>query len=149
MTCILHIDDEDDIREVARLALEALGGFSVAEASSGGDGVRLAADLRPDLILLDVMMPGMDGPATLRALRATPATAPIPVVFMTAKVQRHELEQYKALEAQGVLSKPFDPLTLAAEVKALWSAATRSETAPVEAGEEVSRRPYPPGPSLG
>jgi len=123
MNTILHIEDESDIREVARIALEQLGGFSVTEASSGSEGVALAAELRPDLILLDVMMPGMDGPATLRALRECPATAGIPVVFMTAKVRRHEIEHYLTLGARGVIAKPFDPITLADQVKALSSPA--------------------------
>ncbi len=123
MTRILHVDDEDDIREIARIALEAFGGFSVTEARSGREGLALAAELRPDLILLDVMMPGMDGPDTLRALRADPATAAIPVVFMTAKAHRSELERYRSMGVQGVIAKPFDPVTLAAEVKALGAAA--------------------------
>ncbi len=125
MTRILHIDDEDDIREVARIALEALGGFSVAEARSGREGLALAAQLRPDLILLDVMMPEMDGPETLRALRADPATSAIPVVFMTAKAQRSDVERYRAMGVRGVIAKPFDPVTLSAEVKALgWGVGT-------------------------
>jgi len=124
---ILHIDDEDDIREVARIALEAIGGFAVAEASSGGEGLALAAELRPDLILLDVMMPGMDGPATFRALQADPATAGIPVVLMTAKAQRGDLERYREMGVRGVIPKPFDPMTLAAELKALGSSPGRPQ----------------------
>lgn len=120
MATILHIEDEDDIRDVARLALEAVGGFTVVSASSGREGIALAGAGGHDIILLDVMMPSMDGPTTLKTLRANPATASIPVIFMTAKVQHHEIGHYKALGALGVISKPFDPMTLADEVRALW-----------------------------
>jgi two-component system OmpR family response regulator len=121
MNRILHIEDEPDIQVVARIALEDVGGFVVSTASSGVEGLAMAEGLAPDLILLDVMMPGMDGPATLAALRAHPATASIPVIFMTAKVQSHEISRYKALGALGVINKPFDPMTLAAEVRAMWA----------------------------
>ncbi len=130
MNRILHIEDEGDIQEVARIALEDVGGFSVAAASSGSEGLALAARLRPDLILLDVMMPGMDGPATLQALRENPATAGIPVIFMTAKVQRHEVDRYKALGALGVITKPFDPMTLAETVRTLLGSKERGEGIP-------------------
>jgi two-component system OmpR family response regulator len=121
MSKILHIEDEPDIQVVARIALEDVGGFTVATASSGREGLALAESFAPDLILLDVMMPGMDGPATLGALRERPATASIPIIFMTAKVQSHEIDRYKALGALGVINKPFDPMTLAEEVIAIWA----------------------------
>lgn len=120
MSKILHIEDEPDIQEVVRIALEDVGGFTSAVASSGKEGLALAQSFAPDVILLDVMMPGMDGPSTLKALRACPGTACIPVIFMTAKVQTQEIDRYKALGALGVISKPFDPMTLAEEVNALW-----------------------------
>lgn len=119
MARILHIEDEVDIQEVARLALEAVGGFEVTTAGSGRAGFELAQREAPDVILLDVMMPIMDGPTTLKALRACPETAGIPVIFMTAKAQQLEIEQYKSLGALGVLTKPFDPMTLSDEVRAL------------------------------
>jgi CheY-like chemotaxis protein len=119
MSRILHIEDEIDIQEVARIALEDVGGFSVTTAGSGREGLSLAERIRPDLILLDVMMPGMDGPATLQALRENATTAGIPVIFMTAKVQRHEVGRYTALGALGVITKPFDPMTLAQSVREL------------------------------
>ena len=125
MERILHIEDEGDIQEVARLALEDLGGFSVTLASSGRQGLELAREILPDLILLDVMMPGMDGPATLRALRACSETERIPVIFMTAKAQSHEVERYTNLGALGVITKPFDPMTLATEVRTLWRASRK------------------------
>jgi CheY-like chemotaxis protein len=113
MRRVLIIDDEDDIREVAQASLELMGDWEVTTASSGAEGVRRAAEERPDAILLDVMMPGMDGPATLQALRADPATASIPVVLLTAKVQSAERSSLEGLGAAGVLAKPFDPVALA------------------------------------
>lgn len=118
---ILYVEDEPDIQAVARLALEAVGGYTIDIASSGEEALGKAASFQPDLILLDVMMPRMDGPTTLQALRGMPELAETPVIFMTAKVQPHEVAQYKALGAIGVIAKPFDPMKLAAEVGALWS----------------------------
>jgi|SRR5581483_11370459 len=120
MNKILQVEDEPDIRAIARIALEDVGGFVVEAAESGVEALQRAETFRPDLILLDVMMPGMDGPTTFQALRRSPSTAAIPVIFMTAKVQSHEVERYKALGALGVLPKPFDPMTLADQVRALW-----------------------------
>jgi CheY-like chemotaxis protein len=114
---VLVIDDEPDIRKIAKLSLSRVGGMAVVEAASGPDGVRAAEAERPDAILLDVMMPGMDGPATLAILKAGEATARIPVVFLTAKVLSSELERLKALGAIAVLTKPFDPMTLPQELR--------------------------------
>jgi CheY-like chemotaxis protein len=114
---VLIIDDDPDIRLIVRVSLSRHG-FTVAEAASGPDGLRAARDDRPDVIVLDVMMPEMDGPATLRALLADPAVAGIPVVFLTAKAMRSEVDRLRALGAAGVLLKPFDPLSLAAELEA-------------------------------
>jgi CheY-like chemotaxis protein len=116
---VLLIDDEDDIRRIARLSLSRVGKMEVVEAASGADGVARAADERPDVILLDMMMPGMDGPATLAALRAQPETAQIPVVFLTAKAMPSEVRRLTALGARGVLTKPFDPLTLPQQLRDL------------------------------
>jgi two-component system OmpR family response regulator len=115
---VLIIDDEADIRKIAKLSLTRVGGMQVVEAGSGPDGVRQAEAERPDAILLDVMMPGMDGPATLALLRAGEATGRIPVMFLTAKAMTSELDRLKALGAIAVLTKPFDPMTLPNEVKA-------------------------------
>jgi two-component system OmpR family response regulator len=114
---ILLIDDDDDVRRVAHLSLSRLGRMEVVDADSGAAGLLRAAAERPDAILLDVMMPDMDGPATLAALRASPPTAAIPVLFLTAKAMPSELERLLQLGALGVLTKPFDPLTLAAQVR--------------------------------
>lgn len=120
---VLVIDDEADIRKIARLSLSRVGGMQVVEADSGPEGVRKAEAERPDAILLDVMMPGMDGPATLALLRAGEATSRIPVVFLTAKAMTTELERLKALGAVAVLTKPFDPMKLPSEVKAALESA--------------------------
>ncbi len=120
---ILIVDDEDDIREVAQVSLELVGGYEVLTASSGRAGVERARGAQPDAILLDVMMPAMDGPATLVALRADPRTRDIPVVFLTAKTHAAERQRLGQLGAAAILTKPFDPLKLAGDVaKALdWS----------------------------
>jgi CheY-like chemotaxis protein len=119
---ILIVDDEDDIRTIARLSLERLGGMSVSEARSGKAALEAAARERPDAILLDVMMPEMDGAATLAALRRGPATAGIPVLFLTAKALPGEVERLKGLGAVAVLTKPFDPSALAGQVRAALEA---------------------------
>ena len=115
---ILIIDDEADIRRIAHLALGRVGAMDVLEATSGADGLRKAEDAHPDAILLDVMMPGLDGPSTLAALRSNPATAAIPVIFLTAKAMLSELARLRDLGVAGVLTKPFDPLALAGQVRA-------------------------------
>lgn len=117
---ILCVEDEPDIQAVARMALELVGGFQVRVCSGGDEAVREAPVFEPDLILLDVMMPGMDGPSTLRALRAQASTAKVPVVFMTAKVQPHEVAHYRSLGALDVIAKPFDPMALAGQVRSIW-----------------------------
>jgi len=114
---ILHVDDEPDIREIVDLSLGLNPNFKVRACASGPEAIATAADWSPLLILLDVMMPGMDGPTTLTHLRKQPQTASIPVIFMTARAQARELEHFVALGAQGVICKPFDPMTLAAQVQ--------------------------------
>jgi len=120
---ILIIDDEDDIREVAALSLECAGDYEVTTATGGLSGLRTARDLRPDLILLDVMMPELDGASVYRLLAADEATRPIPVIFLTAKVQKADYSALRELGALGVIAKPFDPMRLAEEIAALagWS----------------------------
>ena len=109
---ILIIDDEDDIREVAALSLETVANWQVYTANSGAQGLARAIEHQPDAILLDVMMPGMDGPTTFRELRKNPATAHIPVLLLTAKVQSSDRRRFADLGVQAVLFKPFDPMTL-------------------------------------
>jgi two-component system, OmpR family, response regulator len=122
---LLFVEDEPDIQIVARLALEAVGGFQVSICSSGQEALANAPVFGPDLILLDVMMPGMDGPSTLKALRELSVTATTPVIFMTAKVQPYEVAEYKRLGALDVIAKPFDPMRLSANINAIWA---RSQT---------------------
>lgn len=117
---ILYVEDDDDIREIAQLALEIVGGFSVLLCASGEQALAQAAAFAPDLILLDVMMPGMDGPSTLTALRQIPALLHTPVAFMTAKIQPQEIAAYKAMGALDVIAKPFDPMLLPEQVTAIW-----------------------------
>lgn len=117
---ILMVEDDPDVQTVARLSLEAVGGYTVEACASGVEALKKIAGFRPDLVLLDVMMPGMDGPAVLRILRGDAATREVPVVFMTAKAQAHEIAAYLAMGAIGVVSKPFDPLELPATLAALW-----------------------------
>jgi CheY-like chemotaxis protein len=114
---ILLVDDEPDIREVVDVSLGLDRDFATRACASGADALVTAAEWSPSLILLDVMMPLMDGPTTLANLRKNPRTAHIPVVFLTARTQADEIKQYISLGAQGVLSKPFDPMTLAASVR--------------------------------
>lgn len=117
---ILYAEDEQDIQAVAKLALEMLGGFQVKICGGGQEALAEVGGFAPDLILLDVMMPDMDGPTTLQKLRADPATAAIPVIFLTAKVQPAEVAGFQALGALNVIAKPFDPMTLAAEIRQIW-----------------------------
>lgn len=121
---VLLVDDDDDIRCIAAMSLTRLGGMEVHQASSGAAGLEMARALLPDVILLDMMMPGMDGERALEHLRADPVTAAIPVVFMTAKVMHQEIARWLSLGAVGVIHKPFDPLTLHIQVR---EAAARGE----------------------
>ena len=118
---ILHVEDDRSIQAVAKLALETLGGFEVLSCLSGQEALDQVQGFNPDFILLDVMMPGMDGPATLSKLRELVDIEQVPVAFMTAKVQPQEIEQYRQLGAREVIVKPFDPMTLAAQVRSIWS----------------------------
>lgn len=117
---ILYAEDEDDIRAVAQIALEDIGGFTVKYCVNGRQVLDVLNDFMPDLLLLDVMMPEMDGPSTLRELSKIKDMPAIPAIFMTAKIQANEIEDYKALGAIEVIAKPFDPMTLADEIKKAW-----------------------------
>lgn len=117
---ILLVDDEPDMQMVARLALETVGGFSVRVCGSAEEVLDGPLDPAPDLILMDVVMPGMDGPAAFRALRERKETSSIPVIFMTAKVRPPEVDRYREMGALGVIPKPYDPMTLADTVRKIW-----------------------------
>ncbi len=112
---ILYIDDDGDLLEMVKLSLEELGGYTVIVCADGLEGVRLAIEWQPDLILLDMNMPEMDGPATLQRLKGSPA-AHIPAVFLSAS----RCEDYLVLGAAGILAKPFDPMQLAGQVADMW-----------------------------
>jgi CheY-like chemotaxis protein len=120
LRAILYVEDDPDIREIAVFALEQVGGYSVTPCDGGACAIDSVAASPPDLVLLDVMMPGMDGPTTLRALQDNPAMARIPVVFVTAKIQSSEVAAYLAMGAVDVIAKPFDPMTLSTQVQAIW-----------------------------
>ena len=116
MRRVLIIDDEDDIREVAALSLEATAGWEILTASSGAEGIAIAATQKPDAILMDVMMPGVDGPTTFKFMQENSAINRIPVLLLTAKVQGVDQRRFAGLGVAGILFKPFDPLTLAEQI---------------------------------
>ncbi|HYC61814.1 MAG TPA: response regulator [Thermoanaerobaculia bacterium] len=116
---VLVVDDEEDVRYVARMSLGRIGKMTVIEAASGDEAIALARSERPDVILLDMMMPGMNGTLTFAALRDDDETRAIPVVFLTARTSSDEAARLKMLGARGVVLKPFDPMTLARDVMAL------------------------------
>ncbi|GGE45764.1 response regulator [Niveispirillum cyanobacteriorum] len=118
---ILYVEDEEMLRTVTNLALTRIGKFTVELCDSGTKAVEMAKRFKPQLIMLDVMMPVMDGPATLRALQDDPETADIPVIFITAKVQPREVEAFLALGVVDVIAKPFEPMGLAGQVRGVWN----------------------------
>jgi len=121
---VLYVDDEPDIREVVELALGLDPSIRVRSCACGKDALAIAAEWRPDIIVCDVVMPVMDGPATLARLRRHPQTADTPFVFMTSRAQAREIEHFRSLGANGLIVKPFDPMTLADSVRShLWPAA--------------------------
>lgn len=124
------VEDDLDIQIVARMALEAVGGYTVAVCSSGQQALNVVEEFGPDLVLLDVMMPDMDGPTVLQHLRERKTTARLPIVFMTAKAQAHEVSSYRAMGALDVISKPFDPMTLSAKLAEIWKASYNNSIAP-------------------
>jgi CheY-like chemotaxis protein len=117
---ILYVDDEPDIREVVQMSLSLVEGLDVQVCESGERALQLLPQLKPDLLLLDVMMPGMDGPSTLQKLRTLPGLEKIPVVFMTAKAMPQEVARFRELGAVSVIAKPFDPIQLGNQVIAVW-----------------------------
>jgi two-component system cell cycle response regulator len=139
---IVYGDDEPDIRLVVQTALGLTEGLTVHAAESGEEALELARELQPDLLMLDVMMPGLDGPTTLQQLRADPAIAQIPVIFMTAKAMPEDVQRLRAIGALAVIAKPFDPTQLAAQVLALWQSS--SAPPPPVAGSAGGDRARPP-----
>jgi DNA-binding response OmpR family regulator len=117
---VLYADDDPDIREIVRISLGLAQDLEVHTAPSGERALALARELQPDLVMLDVMMPGLDGPGTFRRMRKDPGVARIPVIFMTAKAMPNEVAVLMEMGALGVIGKPFDPMLLVAQVTALW-----------------------------
>ena len=116
---VLVVDDDDSVREITQLTLETVAGWHVRAASSGPDALQMLREQRPEAVLLDVMMPGMDGPATFRAMQEDPALRDVPVVLLTAKMQVGGPQPWDGLAVAGVIPKPFDPMSLAAQISAL------------------------------
>ncbi len=121
---ILYVDDEPSVSQVAILVLQKIGGFEVLACTSGQEALDQAEAFQPDLLLLDVMMPEMDGPATLKKLRALPVAADVPVIFMTGQTRSEEVVALKALGAIDVIAKPFDPTRLPDQVRSAWQEGT-------------------------
>lgn len=122
---VMLVEDDPSIQTIVKMSLEVVGGLQVTIASSGIEALRLVRKARPQIILLDVMMPEMDGPQTLAELQKDPELSSIPVVFMTAKLQKHEVAELESLGVVGVIPKPFEPMTLAQRVSALWQSAAQ------------------------
>jgi CheY-like chemotaxis protein len=118
---VLYVEDDPDMREVVILVLQMIGGIDVRAFATGAEALAAGDDLAPDLLLLDVMMPGMDGPSTLGQLRADPRFASTPAMFFTAKANPAEVRRLLDLGAVGVVGKPFDPATLADDIRKVWS----------------------------
>ncbi|WP_397543469.1 response regulator [Roseovarius salis] len=121
---ILHAEDDPDIREIAKMSLEAVGGFELLQCSSGEDALRMAESFGPDMFLMDVMMPGMDGRETVTRLREMAAFAQTPVVFVTAKAANTDVEPLKADFGAMVIVKPFDPIALPDQLRRIWDEMT-------------------------
>jgi CheY-like chemotaxis protein len=117
---ITYVEDEPHIREIVQLALEELGGFTLHVCESGPEALDTVPIFHPDLVMLDVMMPGMNGIQTFRSLRQLPEIAGTPIIFVTAKAQKHEIQQYLSLGAADVIPKPFDPVALPSEITSIW-----------------------------
>jgi two-component system OmpR family response regulator len=120
LTKILFVDDDADTLTIAKFSLQTLQGVEVKYAGSGEEAIKIALEFQPDVILLDVMMPKMDGFATMKAIRELDSIAHIPIVFFTAKVQKEEIASYNQMGVIGVIVKPFDPLTLGEAIQRLW-----------------------------
>jgi two-component system, OmpR family, response regulator len=117
---VLYVDDDPDIREIVEMALSLIGNLAVSTCASGEQALKVIPALKPDLVLLDVMMPAMDGPTVLGRMRADPALATVPVIFVTAKAMPREIAHFRELGAAGVIAKPFDSMDFGKQVLAVW-----------------------------
>jgi CheY-like chemotaxis protein len=137
LTKILHVEDDPDIQAVVKMALENIGGYKVQSCPNGRKAIEYVLTNPPQLILLDIMMPDIDGLSTLHAIRALPNDIDIPVIFVTAKVQKHEIDEYKSWGAAGVICKPFDAMTLPQTVGEFWEEwKRRRDAAPAFKGQQ-------------
>ncbi len=118
---ILYVEDEPDIQAIAKLALGTIGNFDVVICSSGREAIEIASEVNPDLLLLDVMMPDLDGPETLNKLRQIDSLKETPALFLTANAMTADLERYIEAGAMDVIAKPFDPMTLSEQILKIWS----------------------------
>tara|TARA_R110000782_G_scaffold9340_1_gene30163 strand:- start:509 stop:883 length:375 start_codon:yes stop_codon:yes gene_type:complete len=116
----MYVEDEPDIRVVANIALTQVAGFSVEISPNGTEALKVITSFMPQLILLDVMMPGMDGPQLLKKVRELPEFIETPIVFITAKAQIEEIQKLKSMGAAAVITKPFNPMTLGEEIRTIW-----------------------------
>ncbi|CUI95429.1 response regulator [Cognatishimia activa] len=122
LTRILHVEDEADIREIANMALELIGGFQVAQAELGTVALDIVGDFKPELLLCDVQMPGLTGPETIAKIREMPGYEQIPAIYMTAKVGESDKDSLLGPYELGFIAKPFDPTTLATQIREMWAA---------------------------
>lgn len=129
---VLYVEDEPDIQEITRMALETLGGLDLKVCSSGAEAIAVVEGFDPDLLLLDMMMPDLDGAQTAQKIHALPGMAALPVVLMTAKVQAQEMASYRDLGALGVITKPFDPLLLPDQLQGLWQGQGEAKANPLD-----------------
>ncbi len=121
LTRILCVEDDDDIRRILRLSLEKVGGMTVELVADPADAMESIIAFRPELVMLDWMMPEIDGPTLLRRMRENPATRGLPIVFVTAKASPRELAELRALGAAGTISKPFAPKDLPDQLRSIWN----------------------------
>ncbi len=121
LTSILYAEDDEDIRSIVEITLQNFSDFRLISCNGGGEALKMADKSSPDMVLLDVMMPDVDGITVLNALKQREDLQNVPIVLMTAKVQKHEIEQFKALGAIDVIVKPFDPITLADQLTVIWN----------------------------
>jgi CheY-like chemotaxis protein len=126
---LTYVEDEPDIRSIAEFALKEIGGYEIDVCANGPEALDRTPNFNPDLIILDVMMPGMDGIETFKRLRAIPKLAETPIIFMTAKAMKHETDRYRALGAADVIPKPFDPITLPERIEEIWQRARKKAAA--------------------
>ena len=118
---ICYVEDDEDIQRIVRMSLERIGKMTVAVVTDPTQAIAAMAEFRPDLVMLDWMMPVMDGPTLFRQMKLRPETAALPVVFITARASQRDLEDLKRLGAAGTISKPFSPKDLPDQLRAIWA----------------------------